>query len=306
MHADVAADETKWAGQQEGDAPAPRLQGRIAQCLVQQGHEQRAGEKSRRSTGRDQACVQPAPPCRGVFGEERRRSGVLTRRGEALDHPQQEQPDRGQYAGHSPGRQQSDAEGRARHDQNGPGQRPPPALTVTQGSPDDAAHRAQDERDREDGKSRQKGGGRVLVREEHRCDDRGEVGVRGVVEPLDEVADEARGGGPAQGRPFAALSHSRELLTASSLACACRHTSPPDGRGRRRDGTAAAGQGSHAEATGSGSSTRAVGSLRRDLTMNAMGPIPPITIIAPPSMASGVIVSPNTRNPMTRATTVSQ
>ncbi|MNR01100.1 hypothetical protein D3C85_1168950 [compost metagenome] len=193
---------------------------------MQTGDEHRAEQQAGRGTRRNDAGVQTALALGGVLGEKGRRPGVLAGSGKSLEQADQQQQGGRPQADMVVGGQNADAEGRHRHDQNRPGQRTAPPIFVTEVTPDQPAQRTHDKRQCEHREGRQQRRRLVGLREKRQGDDRCQITVGRIVEPLDEVAHEAGTGRPAQGL---ALGRQFTLLfQGGRQACALgAHCAPP-------------------------------------------------------------------------------
>ena len=138
-HADIAPHQAERRRQQERQAPAPFMQGFAAEQFVQYGHERRTKQQPRCRAGRHDTGVQATPAGRRVFGQERRSTGVLARRRKTLHQADQQQQRRRPQTDLRITRQQADAEGRYRHDQDRPRQCVAPTMAVAKVPPDDTA-----------------------------------------------------------------------------------------------------------------------------------------------------------------------
>lgn len=197
--ADVPADQAHGGREQERQAPSPVVQLGFAECCGQEGGQEAAQQQSRRGACGYDGGIESAPMCGCVLHQECGGAGVLAGGGEALDDADQQEQDRRQKADGAVAGDQGDAERGHGHDDDRKRQCFPPAEPVADVAPEEAAQGTDEEGDGEDAEGCQECCLAVGLREENCGDDAGQVAVDGVVEPLDEVADEARGDDPASG-----------------------------------------------------------------------------------------------------------
>ncbi len=192
MPPDVPAADAEGKAQQEGDAPARRVEEVVAHP-AREGRAEAGGEGERHGDARGLGGPeQAAPPGRGVLEQQRGGAAELAARREPLHEAQhgeqdrREQPDRGERG------QRAEQRRRTGHGEDDDGQHPLPPPLVAEMTEDDRAHRAQDERRAEDGQRGEQAGQPVGIGEERLRENGREVPVDGEVVPLHEVSDGSR------------------------------------------------------------------------------------------------------------------
>src|SRR5690606_3685582 len=91
--AQVQAQNTEGAGNQEGNAPAPILEGFFGQGGLQQHDQTGAQNKARNGAKVQPAAQESALPVGGVLSHKDRRAGVFTAYGKTLGQLAQQQQD---------------------------------------------------------------------------------------------------------------------------------------------------------------------------------------------------------------------
>ncbi|MNN04065.1 hypothetical protein D3C81_1167800 [compost metagenome] len=117
-HADITSHQAKRRRQQKWQAPAPAVQVFSAEQFMQGRDKCCTKQQPGRSAGRHDAGVQPPSARRCILGEKCRSAGILARSGKALHEADQQQQARRPQADLRMPRQQANAEGRNRHDQD--------------------------------------------------------------------------------------------------------------------------------------------------------------------------------------------
>src|SRR6478752_220555 len=192
----VEAYEAEGAGDEERDAPAPGLHLGGVQEGVEQGDESGGTDVAGQGAEFEEAAEETAALVRGVLGDEGGRAAVLTACGEALEHPEEDQQDRGPDADRVVGGDQADREGPDRHEDHGEGEDLLAADLVPHGAEEHAAEGPDEECHREGRERREELGGVVPGGEEDVPDGDGQVGVDAEVEPLHGVTERGRLHGP--------------------------------------------------------------------------------------------------------------
>ena len=149
VHPDVAADETQWPRQKEGDSPPPGIHGIVTEDREHARHHERAGKEATGSRSRNQRRVDTAPSRRCVLGKEGSGTRVLAGGGESLNHSQDKEANGACHADSRVRGKETDEECRSGHDKNRPGQCPTASPTVSPRPPYNGADRAQNEGHRE-------------------------------------------------------------------------------------------------------------------------------------------------------------
>nr|WP_246828816.1 hypothetical protein [Micrococcus sp. HMSC067E09] len=223
-HADEDRDRAQRAGDDERDAPAPVLHGLGTEgpghAVADEGTDHQAGGGGGHQGGGREA----AAALLGELGDEGGDGGDLAAGGEALDHAQEDQQDRGHDADRVGGRQQTDAHGGAAHDAEDDHEGPAAADLVRERTEEQAAERADEEGEGEDGEGREQADDRIVRDEEVGPDVHGEEAVDAVVVPLDQVA----GGRPDE--CLAAFARADLLLLKlgrCGMGCVCGHEVSP-------------------------------------------------------------------------------
>ncbi len=175
-------------GNEERDAPAPVGEGLLAHGGAgSQDHQQRQ-EQAHRGGGLDPRGIGAALALRRMLGHVGRRAAVLAAQGQALQHAQHDQDDRGGHADAGIGRQDTHDEGGQAHDQDGDQEgvlapdhvAQPPEHQRTEGPHDEAGSEGQQREDER--------GARVQPAEELLGDDGGERTVQVEVIPFENGA----------------------------------------------------------------------------------------------------------------------
>ena len=159
-HADPDRDGHQARRQEEGDAPGPGAERRLAQGSADdEDHRQRAHQAEGRR-GLHPAGHIAAPVRRRVLGDIDGRAAVLAAERRALDHPKQDQERRGPLSDLGEGGQKADGEGRPAHHADGDQKGRLAPDPVAQAAEDQGPDRPEGEPHAEQGQRRDQAGRR--------------------------------------------------------------------------------------------------------------------------------------------------
>jgi hypothetical protein len=178
--------------QQEGQAPAPVVEGGGRQDRRQQGGGSRAQQDAENPARRGDGADQAAAVRRCLFDQEDEGGGPLAAGRQPLQAAQQGEQDGCRHAQHRMAGQQADQERRPGHGHDGENERRAPAMTIADMADQRAAQRAHEIARSEHAKGRQHLGHRVGVGKEGAADLRREIAVDREVVPFEQVADGPR------------------------------------------------------------------------------------------------------------------
>ncbi len=196
LQSQVEADQAQRARDEERNPPPPGFHLGVGQQGVQGRDQARRADVAGQGAELQEAAEEPAPLVGGVLGDERRGAAVLTARGEALKHPEEDQQDRGPDADRVVRGDQADRERADGHEDHREREDLLAAELVAHRSEEHAAQRAHEEGHGEGGERGEELGGVVPGGEEHVPEGDGQVGVDAEVEPLHGVAERGRLHGP--------------------------------------------------------------------------------------------------------------
>ena len=186
---DVQADEPEGSGDQERDAPAVGIHGRIAEQRLQQRDGHRPQQEADHTGPRDERDGHPASRVGCELGEIACAAAVFAACRKTLQAAEKQQQQRGGDTDRVVGRQEAHRQCRTRHQQDHDGEHLLAADPVAERTEDESAEWSHHECGGEDREGVQQCGRVVACREEVRGDEGGEEAVDGEVVPLDGVAD---------------------------------------------------------------------------------------------------------------------
>ena len=189
--ADPETDGRERQSQEEGNAPAPGVEGRVAHHSREQQDEAAGEDRGQCGGGEGDVDPQSALAHRCVFVDEGGSADRFAAGGEALAQSGEDEQDGREPADLVEAGQDADESGADADEEDRDRQRLAPADLVTEGTEEQPAQGAHDEGDAEGGEDDEQSGDFVAVGEEVFGEDDGREAVEREVVELDELADAA-------------------------------------------------------------------------------------------------------------------